>query len=744
VLLNEQDKKWGRFYLANYYKSLAYHFEVFSDSYGALKMYSKYLGIIEHIMPPNYFRLGEVYKSLSILYQGLGKFDISFEYLQLSADVYSHQQDYYNLFRAFVEQSEICAIEKNYSCAISYLDKIINLIEDEGLLGYIDVSKSANILKLKHLYAEGSYDEVLSKSDSINRFDRDVFKTYFFLEDFVYEYYLKSLIALGKVSELDSIGKRLSDRNMISIRGDLEVNRLNILNILAERQLQNENPDSAFQLLNINLGEEENIRKVLKSNFNQEMSKSFPTTLKLCADVFLLKSELENDVEYITSAMSFLRKARDIMSVHDRNYNSQFDRIKYLSDMNGIYERMFLAYYKLYIENYEKQYLDSAFNLSEKAKSSILRQAVQNNLAIQNTNFPDSLTLQIESLKKQSSSLTTKINRLKVRKKLSIEDSISLSDSRLILISTKDSLSAKLNRFQNYYQNHFEINFDSSTVSINEIQSKLKKSDMLLEYYSTANKTFRFIIDKDSIYFDQIPYISEVDISTFQRTIQPETFIGNEQPAFLEFKNWSQNLYSKLFHQFNMKENKEIRKLYIIPDKQINFLPFELLIDNKKKLSAITYKTLPYLIKQYNISYGYSSRLLFNTKPNKSKRREIKLLAVAPSYANILDNANQLAKLGEYRNDFQELKYNEEEVNSITNYFDSKILTGEEATESAVLNEMENYDILHFAMHALVDNNNSENSKFIFTSSTDSLDDSFLHNYELYNTTINCEMAVLS
>ena len=121
-----------------------------------------------------------------------------------------------------------------------------------------------------------------------------------------------------------------------------------------------------------------------------------------------------------------------------------------------------------------------------------------------------------------------------------------------------------------------------------------------------------------------------------------------------------------------------------------------------------------------------------------------KILAVAPSYAKILNDTVQLAKLGKFRDGFEELRYNKEEVDGIGQYYDGEILKGDDATEEAFSKKFQQYDILHLAMHALVDNDDSEKSRLVFTPQEDSIYDSYLHNFELYNLNMNPKLAVLS
>ncbi|KKL46833.1 hypothetical protein LCGC14_2341630, partial [marine sediment metagenome] len=64
--------------------------------------------------------------------------------------------------------------------------------------------------------------------------------------------------------------------------------------------------------------------------------------------------------------------------------------------------------------------------------------------------------------------------------------------------------------------------------------------------------------------------------------------------------------------------------------------------------------------------------------------------------------------------------------------------------ESRFKQDAENYDILHLAMHTIVNNEDPMYSKLAFAQNVDSLNDGFLNTYEIYNMRFNARMAVLS
>jgi CHAT domain-containing protein len=72
------------------------------------------------------------------------------------------------------------------------------------------------------------------------------------------------------------------------------------------------------------------------------------------------------------------------------------------------------------------------------------------------------------------------------------------------------------------------------------------------------------------------------------------------------------------------------------------------------------------------------------------------------------------------------------------------LLLKNEATEANFKKYASDYGILHFAMHAIINDEDPLASKLIFTLNGDSLEDGFLNTYEIYNLNLNADLAVLS
>ncbi len=183
-----------------------------------------------------------------------------------------------------------------------------------------------------------------------------------------------------------------------------------------------------------------------------------------------------------------------------------------------------------------------------------------------------------------------------------------------------------------------------------------------------------------------------------------------------------------------------------MPDGFIWYIPFETLISSSINDSLVNYKRLPYLIRDYAISYTYSATVYFEGTRKKTKPLE-GLLAFAPDYSNLVAQNSGIDEelLNNYRENLVPIPGVKEEVRSIRRHIEGTVVfMDENATESNFKKNAENFDILHLAMHAVVNNEEPLYSKLAFTQKIDQLEDGFLNTYEIYNSRYNARMAVLS
>jgi len=117
------------------------------------------------------------------------------------------------------------------------------------------------------------------------------------------------------------------------------------------------------------------------------------------------------------------------------------------------------------------------------------------------------------------------------------------------------------------------------------------------------------------------------------------------------------------------------------------------------------------------------------------------VLALAPSF-----EVKEEYGGGDFaRESFRPLKWANKEIESLSNYFGGENFIGEKATESAFSENASIHDVIHIASHALVNDKEPMLSKIAFSfDANDTLNDGFLHTFELYAKKLKAKLAVLS
>jgi len=108
------------------------------------------------------------------------------------------------------------------------------------------------------------------------------------------------------------------------------------------------------------------------------------------------------------------------------------------------------------------------------------------------------------------------------------------------------------------------------------------------------------------------------------------------------------------------------------------------------------------------------------------------------------DSLNLMASALKTRQSLSPLPYNQPEALKIQQETGGQVLLGEAATESAFKQKANQYGILHFATHARVGDEHPNYSHLVFAKGKDTLEDRYLHAYELYNMRLHVDLAVLS
>jgi CHAT domain-containing protein len=416
----------------------------------------------------------------------------------------------------------------------------------------------------------------------------------------------------------------------------------------------------------------------------------------------------------------------------------------------NVYSEGFSTARKLYDATGIKSYLDKMLFFSESGKSSTFLASLN---ALKAENFggiPDSL---LRSERELNMQLTTLKQMIFNEKNSPGSDSSLLKgweNNQFNLQKQHDEL---MFRFERDYPNYYNFKYKQNTVSIPEIQSKLKGGQALIEYFveepesksdSGTINTLLFTASSYSIHSIKVGYNYVTNLQKLLNLLSNRNVGETGLADFKEFINSSFYLYSVLIEPLKLEES--ISSLIIIPDGKLAYLPYDVLISSKTDTSRISFSTPDYLVKRFNMVYSYSATLHFDYFKNK-KHNNGNILAFAPEYLDTKDlDLNKSAyRRGQLSRDIlRPLPGAREEAINISKYHNSKVYIGKEATETTFKRQVEQYDILHLAMHTIMNDSIPMFSKLVFSSSNDSVDDGYLNTQEIYNLKLNARLAVLS
>ena len=211
---------------------------------------------------------------------------------------------------------------------------------------------------------------------------------------------------------------------------------------------------------------------------------------------------------------------------------------------------------------------------------------------------------------------------------------------------------------------------------------------------------------------------------------------------FTQFIHASTGLYDKLIRPFASYIKR--KNLIVIPDESLAYIPFEILLTHLVDPRNPDYSSLPYLIGTNPVSYSYSATLL-SDKIQRRGRPERKVLALAPKYKEPQISARQqFLSRQQYRDYLYPIPGATEEVEFVHKLLGGDVLLDEEATEASFKARSSRYDILHLAMHTILDDVNPMYSKLVFTETPGDDEDDLLNTFEIYNLKLSARLTVLS
>ncbi len=369
-------------------------------------------------------------------------------------------------------------------------------------------------------------------------------------------------------------------------------------------------------------------------------------------------------------------------------------------------------------------YRKTAFHYAEKGKTLQLLESLSKIRNRSSTKLPDSLNENLQSLTKQ-------INQLQRQQALNQQENVGNR-----LTDLKSRKAQLLENIKEKYPEFYSISFHDQVVQLSTLQDQLEQQQKELITYTL----------RDSLLYGMLVSGQKVKIKKMGQGRQLIDSLKTYRNQLARSKKYdrslSRHIYKRIFKPFESElQGKEV---IIIPDGPLSHLAFSSLAREPDPE-----KSPDYLINDYGFSYSPSASLWVKeeegekTKASLAQASKGGFIGFAPSFEKREDGNELLAG----RNPGKKMRAipgAQKEVSFGYEVLGGKVLKDNRATEKAFKNQASDNRIVHLATHGVISDQSPAYSSLLLHNNKNSSEDGKLYTHELYNLSLEADLAVLS
>jgi CHAT domain-containing protein len=313
-----------------------------------------------------------------------------------------------------------------------------------------------------------------------------------------------------------------------------------------------------------------------------------------------------------------------------------------------------------------------------------------------------------------------------------------LTDLNLKLLDTSD-VGSRQNILQTIYDTEQQINpnfkpdhFSTEPAELNELQSDLKPSELVLEYVLDEPKSYVLVISKNAVKRYTLKAKSELE----KEAADYRAEVMKQKSDY----GLAQQLFNDLLKPIS--EYRQAQSVIVVPDGKLHLLPFSALSDERQYVLASHSVTVVPSGTVFHILRHREQNLAVQPMPylgvaawTVSKPKKTLFSAILRSASG--PERSELIALPESRN----------EVESIASDLPKPdtVLLGSAATETQFKRlPLSRYNVLHLALHGYADVEYSDRSALVFAPEEHGPDDGLLQIREIRNLPLKANLVTLS
>ncbi|MCH6575617.1 MAG: tetratricopeptide repeat protein, partial [Bacteroidetes bacterium] len=592
----------------------------------AFEYYHKALIIYDQTLSNNSDEVANIYSYIGNLYNKNGDYDRAFNYLNKALTTLSKKLGECNAEVVWInyDLGDVFLNKRDYEQALSYFNK--GLSSSLKTKNYNFVAHGYS--KIGHVYLkQNEYEQALkffSKDLSINL---DLFgeghpyvaesynkigNVYFNKGEYVeaLEFYNKALINFSKYGEHHpAIAKVFQDIGKVYYRRDdfkraLYYYQKSLTSLLPEFREDNIYVNPSLTKINS--------EPILLAG------------LELKAEAFEKFYSKSSHLKDLQLSLSTYELATELIDEMRRGYNAEQTKLFLGEKTYNVYNNAISTAIKLYEITKNEQYKEKAFSFSEKSKTNILLESLSEAKAKQFAGIPETLLEHERQVKIDIAFYQKSIFEEQAKGDSADNAKIVLWQDKFF--AYKQEYEKLINKYQEEYPEYYNLKYQVKTTSPGELQNKiLDENSALVEYFIGEGSILIFTITK-----------KDFDITEVKRD---SSFAGQVKAMRTGLLSGDYDLYTKHAYQLYqtliepIKNKIQNKHLFIIPDGILGYIPFETLLSEKPETSK-DYGQLSYLIKDYQITYSYSSTLLLETMTTEKTKGNNEYIGFAPVVFN--------------------------------------------------------------------------------------------------------------
>lgn len=412
--------------------------------------------------------------------------------------------------------------------------------------------------------------------------------------------------------------------------------------------------------------------------------------------------EQEQEITALAAALYAYRSAFKLADYVERTYNSDEARLFIGQIKHAVHSRPIDIGIQLFNLTQKKEYLEEVYYFDQRNKASVL------SFNIRQQALQAKLKSEDDSLYKTEAAIQSSITRLSIKASLLTDSTqLSLIDARIRDLEIDlDKLREEINA----NPQRQALLATERIPAVNHLHRQLDNTTAILSYHLSRNELLILLITANRFEYYKVPLTSSfyTEIESFRNALyqaKPGERYNGTHTAI--------SLYRTLINPV-LGSISPLNRLVIIPDDELNYLPFEALQDENKH----------YLFEKFAVQYQYSTALLGNKNGSSSGKS---MLSFAPfSSKGFEDTLNQLSHLPASADEVKGLE--------------GKILLDTAATRKNFMELANHSTIVHLATHARADNDNPSQSYISFYPGTES---SRLYAREIYDLQLDTTRLII-